>query len=569
MGAGPSTGNRSNAIKRILQVIRLDRTEISAIYFYAILAGIIQLSLPIGVQAIVSFVLGGSISTSLVILIALVVVGVFLGGLLQVNQMRLIEKVLQKIFVRYSFEFAHRIPRLRLTAVDDYYLPELVNRFFDTISLQKGISKLLLDIPAATIQILFGLILLSFYHPFFIIFGIALIVVVYMILALTSERGMDTSIRESDYKYGVASWLEEMARVVSSFKYSRNDSLNIYNTDKLVSGYLESRTAHFRILLVQYWSLIGFKVLITSGMLIMGSILLVNQQLNIGQFIAAEIVIIMVIGSVEKLIMNLDKVYDVLTSVEKLGKVIDKPLEHGGDTKLEIRHGGVDVALERVTFRYNPDDSKPALRNINFDVKPGEKVCLMGPTGSGKTSILKLLTAAYPDFEGKILINGLPIGTYDLRSLRSSTGIFLNGQDIFKGTLLENITMGDSSITETDIMILARELRIDTYLSEVKGGFATILEPTGRKLSRKLIQKILLLRALIKSPELLLLEEPMEHMEPDVREHVRNYLLQCKQTAIVSSYDTDFAERCDKIAYIENGELVAFGSWNDIKPMIQ
>lgn len=569
MGADPSTGSRFTAIQRILRVIRLDRSEISAIYFFAILAGLIQLSLPIGVQSIISFVLGGSISTSLVILIGLVVVGVFLGGLLQVSQMRLIEKVLQKIFVRYSFEFAHRIPRLRLGAVDDYYLPELVNRFFDTVSLQKGISKLLLDIPAATIQIVFGLILLSFYHPFFIIFGLALIAVVYLILALTSERGMATSMRESDYKYGVASWLEEMARVVSSFKYARNDSLNIANTDKLVSGYLESRTSHFRILLVQYWSLIGFKVLITAGMLIMGSILLVNQQLNIGQFIAAEIVIIMVIGSVEKLIMNLDKVYDVLTSVEKLSKVIDKPVEDGGATQMQPSPNGVEVSFDQVSFRYTEESSRPALKQIHFEVAAGEKVCLMGPTGSGKTSILKLLSGAYPDFEGKILVNRLPIGSYNLRSLRAHTGIFLNGQDIFKGTLLENITMGDASINENDIIQLASELRIDTFLNEIRGGFSTILEPTGRKLSRKLVQKILLLRALINHPSLVLLEEPMEHMEPEVRAHVRNYLLRCSNTAIVSSYDTEFAEMCDKVAYIENGELVAFGPWQEIKPMIQ
>ncbi len=147
--------------------------------FMPYLNGLIQLSLPLGIQAIISFVLGGAISTSLIIMIALVVLGVFLNGMLKVNQMRLIEKVQQKIFVRYSFEFAERIPKLNLQSVDSYYLPELVNRFFDTVTLQKGISKLLLDIPAATIQIIFGLLLLSFYHPVFIFFGLMLILIIY------------------------------------------------------------------------------------------------------------------------------------------------------------------------------------------------------------------------------------------------------------------------------------------------------------------------------------------------------------------------------------------------------
>ncbi|MBK7885694.1 MAG: ABC transporter ATP-binding protein [Chitinophagaceae bacterium] len=317
----------TSALQRIFKVIRLEKNEISSIYFYAILSGLIQLSLPLGIQSLISFVLGGSLSTSLVVLIVLVVSGVFFTGLLQVNQMKLIEKIQQKIFVRYSFGFADRIPKLNLSAVDNYYLPELVNRFFDTVLLQKGISKILLDIPAASIQIFFGLILLSFYHPVFIFFGISLITIIFIILRLAGGKGLETSIQESNYKYAVIGWLEEIARVVKSFKFSKNNTLHIGSTNKLVTGYLDRRTSHFKILLIQYWSLIAFKVLITAAMLIVGSILLVNQQLNIGQFIAAEIVLLMVITSVEKIIVNLDKVYDILTSVEKLATVIDKPIE--------------------------------------------------------------------------------------------------------------------------------------------------------------------------------------------------------------------------------------------------
>ena len=343
----------ANPVRRILQVIKLEKNEISSVYFYAILNGLIQLSLPLGIQAIISFVLGGAISTSLVIMISLVVLGVFINGLLNVNQMRLIEKVQQKIFVRYSFEFAERIPKLNLQSVDSYYLPELVNRFFDTVALQKGISKLLLDIPAATIQIIFGLLLLSFYHPVFIFFGLVLILIISLILRFTSAKGMESSLRESDYKYGVAGWLEEMARVIKSFKFSRNTSLNIQRTDKLVTGYLTQRTIHFKILQWQYWSLVSFKVLITAAMLIVGSILLVNQQLNIGQFIAAEIIIITVINSIEKIIINLDTVYDVLTSVEKLGKITDKPLEEDGTIELPAENTGLAVEMNNVHFSYD------------------------------------------------------------------------------------------------------------------------------------------------------------------------------------------------------------------------
>ncbi len=189
---------------RILSILKYERKEISAIYFYAILSGVVQLSLPIGIQSIISFVLGGALSTSLVLLIVLVVFGTFIYGLLQVNQMKIIERIQQQLYVRYSFLYTHLLPRLDLLATENFYLPETVNRYFDIMSLQKGISKLLLEVPTATIQILVGLILLSFYHPSFIFFGLFLIAVLILIIYMTGNRGIETSLKESTYKYRMA-----------------------------------------------------------------------------------------------------------------------------------------------------------------------------------------------------------------------------------------------------------------------------------------------------------------------------------------------------------------------------
>jgi ATP-binding cassette, subfamily B, bacterial len=569
--AGAAAGvNISNPISRILKVLRLERNEIWSVYFYAILAGLIQLSLPLGIQSIISFVLGGTISTSLIVLTILVVVGVFLGGMLQVNQMRLIEKVQQKLFVRYGFEFAERIPRLQLQNVDGYYLPELVNRFFDTVSLQKGISKLLLEIPTATIQILFGLILLSFYHPVFIFFGIILVLSVYIVLRVTASKGLETSMRESDYKYGVGGWLEELARVIKSFKFARNTELNIKRTDQLMTGYLESRTSHFRILLSQYWTLIVFKVLITAAMLIVGSYLLVEQQLNIGQFIAAEIVILMVINSVEKLITNLDNVYDVLTSVEKLSKITDQKMDKEGHHVLEHSDDGLSVVMNEVSFSYDDSHTENQLKGVQMTVNPGEKVCVLGPSGSGKSTLLRLLSGAYPNFSGSILINAIPIANYSLSSLRDQTGVLLSRQDIFNGTVLENITMGCETYSLPTILELAEKIGLKTFLSELPNGFDTKVDPTGKRLSSKIIQKIVLLRALINQPRLMLLEEPFVGLDPDNKKQVMEYLVKQtgKQTVICASNDYSFAELCDKVVYMDHGRIVATGSWNSIKNSI-
>lgn len=538
------------SIFRLFRIIRLERREISAIYFYAILFGLLQLTLPLGIQSIINFVLAGSFSTSMIILIGAVVTGVLFTGILQVNQMKLNEKIQQNLFAQYSFEFAHRIPKVDMKSVDGYYMPELVNRFFDVISLQKGLSKLLLDLPVATIQIVFGLILLSFYNAVFIVFGLLLLVILFLIIRYSSARGLATSMEESDYKYGVASWLQEVARVMKSIKFSRDTGIHITKTDELVSGYLQARTSHFKILLLQYWSLILFKVLITLAMLVVGGFLLIDQELNVGQFVAAEIVIITVLASIEKFIISLDKVYDVLTSVEKLGKVIDKPLEVSGNMPLDTTEG-ISIETRDLSFAYNKD--QVILKHVDMRIPAGKLVCIAGPEGSGKSTLLRLLTGSFADFDGKILINGLPIGNYSLDSLRNATGIYFSQQEIFEGTLWENVSLGNCAYSAQEMVRLAEKIGLGNFIAEQPKGFESHIDPTGRRLSKTTTQRILFLRALAGKPKLLLLEEPWEGMDDSSKISMIRFLQQDLQecTIVVAASDPELMQVADIVYNIQ------------------
>jgi ATP-binding cassette subfamily B protein len=538
-------------VARIFNLVQLERKEISAIYFFAILSGLIQLSLPLGVQAIIGFVMGGAMSTSLVILIALVILGVFFTGVTQINQMRLNEKIQQKIFVRYSFAFAERLPKLDLKKSDNYYLPELVNRFFEITTLQKGLSKLLLEIPAATIQVVFGLILLAFYHPAFILFGLLLVTILWLILYYTGSRGLQTNLLESRSKYSIAAWLEEMARTIKSLKFSSGARYHLQKTDERVSRYLEFRASHFRILQQQFYTLIGFKVIITAAMMIVGSILLVNQQLNIGQFIAAEIVIILVINSVEKMMGNLDNVYDVMTAVEKLGKFTDRPVEENGTVQLTPGNKGISLQMDNVSFGYS--GSRNVLKNISFQINAGEKVAIAGLDGRGKSTLLRLFTGVYQDFEGSILINNIPIGNYDLATLRSQTGIMFSQQDIFEGSLLDNITMGNPDVSLARINELAGKTGLLSYVSSLGRGYDTMLDASGVRLPRNIIHKILLVRALAHDPALLLLEEPWQGLEEKNKKQLQETLLleSRNTTMLVATNEEEFLQRCDKVIFLD------------------
>lgn len=567
--AEQSTNSAVNPVRRFYNYLMLERSEILYIYFYAALSGLLYLSLPLGIQAIVSFLFGGLVSTSLVILILLVVAGVALNGYLQILQMKVTERIQRKLFTRFALAFSERFPRLKLEAVDDYYLPELVNRFFDTASLQKGISKILLDLPTASIQILFGLILLSLYSPMFIAFGLLLVFLLYLIFRFTAPAGIATSILESDYKYQVGHWLEEIARNIKTFKLSGNTDIAINKTDELVCGYLDARTNHFKILLTQYWAFVAFKTIITAALLIAGALLFVQQQINIGQFVASEIIILTILNSVEKIITGLEGVYDILTSLEKIGKVLDKPVENditGAVIEAEIPF---HISMKDVSFAY-PDAKTNVLEGLNLDIMPGEKVAVCGTKDSGKSSLIKLFTGMYENYSGSILINEMPISSYDLKSLRDKIGVYFSRTEIFEGTLFENLTLLRTGITEEQIIPVAKAVGLLAYIQSHKLGLHQMLDTYGRKLPESVKAKILLCRALLKQPKLLLIDDFRHHLENNERIEIAEYLTDSRRpySLIIRTSDEALMQQCDKIIVMHEGKIAGIGPYSKVKELL-
>jgi ABC-type bacteriocin/lantibiotic exporter with double-glycine peptidase domain len=543
------------AAKKLVAILQLDKKEVSAIYVFAILAGLVQLVTPLGIQSIIGFVMAGSLSTSIVVLIAVVVIGVFLNGLFQIRQLQIIEKIKQKIYTRDALSFADKIPHLNIEKLDNYYLPELVNRFFDTLTLQKGIEKILLEIPAAFIQILFGIILLSLYHPIFIAFGIVLLLLLYIILATTLPKGFTKNMQASDYKYKTAAWLQELARVVKTFKYAKKTSLHIEKTDGLVSQYLIARTSYFKILLTQFWSLIAFKIIITAAMLIVGVYLLLNQQINIGQFIAADIVILAVINSVEKLILTLDKAYDTLTAIEKLDKIKSADLENAGVEQITTTQG-IKVDFKNVSFSY--PNGKKVLNDVSLEIGAGEKTLIVGDSGSGKSTLLRLLTGTFTNFTGTVRINNIAIGSYAIDSLRSNTGVLISQQDIFQGTIRDNITMGDTTVSTDVLFSISQKTGLDAFVGELELGFDSEIDPAGKKLPEKIKQGVLLARALLNNKQLLLLENPFAGLETTTKEDIRQTIAAIDNTTVIVTSSTNMDQDVfDTIIYLENGAVAS------------
>ena len=515
-----------NPFQKFIAMLSEDRRDIVYLYSYALFYSLVNLSLPLGIQAIVGLIQAGTVSTNWIILSAVVTIGVIAGGILQVMQLSISEILQQRIFARAAFEFTYRIPRFQNASIRGTYPPELINRFFDTLNVQKGLSKILMDFSSSAMQILIGLVLLSTYHPFFITFGVALVALLSAILYFTGPRGLESSLAESTYKYKIAHWLKEIARTMDTFKRAGHTELPLEKTDGLVSKYLESRKKHWKVLVFQYANIVGFKAIVTLGLLIIGGLLVIENEINIGQFVASEIVIILIINSAEKLILTMEPIYDVLTAVEKMSAVTDIPLEEDqGSLTFAAVDTGMGASIDITDLCYTSQDGARAiLRDLSLHIPSGSRVVITGKNGSGKSTLLRLLAVQYDPTSGTVSFNGHPSGNLNTADLRYHVGDCFLSEDLFEGSLMENVTLGRPEIEFEDVEWAMEGLGLKSFIQSLPKGYETPVGPTAIPLSSSLVERILLARAIVTRPRLLLMDDIFHLFDPKERQDIIKFI---------------------------------------------
>ena len=556
-----------NPAQRFWRLLSPDRRDIGYIYLYAVLIGIISLAGPLGVQAIINLIAGGDFNASLVVLSIVVTVAAAFVGVLKVMQTVIAESLQRRTFTRAALEFAYRLPRIRAEALKDSYPPELVNRFFDVVNIQKGLPKILLDFSGAVMQIIFGIVLIAFYNTFFAVFGLVFVLCIIATVVVLGRPSLATSMTESKYKYKVASWLEDVARANNTFKLAGGAQLALRRTDDLLTGYLDYRAKHFGLLLWHYGLLIGLQALATLSFLLLGGYLVIENQINIGQFVAAELVILAIVSNAEKVVYSFETVYDTLTGVEKIATVTDLALESGGTLDFEqVDNGrGMHVELTHLSFTY-PRSGTVALAELDLDIKPNERLCVAGYNRSGRTTLCALLAGIRLDFEGRMLFNSTPIGNLDLDSLRWAIGDYTPQEEVINANVADNISLGHPTVTLQDVQWAIELAGLKDWIAEQADGFETVLVAEGLDLPRSIRIRLLIARAVVRRPRLLVIGGHIEQLDSTLSEKIIANLVdrQHNWTLVVASNSRRVAASCDRVAVMHNGRLIAQGDAADV-----
>lgn len=534
-------------IARIFKLVQSESKNIRYLYSYAVIAGAISLILPLGIQSMMGLVIGGRLSPGWLLLVIVITVGVLLAGVTRLAQISILENIQQRMFFDNAVAFSEKITALSSKYRGRSGIVQASEKFLDIITLQKSFSKLVLDFTASVLQIAFGLMLLAIYHPAFLLFGGILVSVLALVIRFTWKAGIATARFESDYKFKTAYWLLEIAKNRSLFSLPGNQGFHLRKTDSLLQGYFKGRNEHFRIIVRQATIAIILKVILAASLLILGSWLLVSENISMGQFLASEILIITLLSAVEKLVLTVENIYDSGIALEKLGTVSDLD-----ETK--------NKPVTAIHLEGPPQITLISAHNeqIRFEVKAGQKIGIAGLPGTGRTGFLHaILGEVHPDWEAEI--NGLISKGHLLEGFNTRTGICYQNETLFEGTLIENIAL-NSEVDSKKLLNVATITGIGPFVNSLEQSYNHVVDANSSGIPNNIIKKIMLARALYNAHDLLLIDDIWAVFTRKEIDQILDYIHKLGPTTVIISNQLPVLQQTDMVAHVDAGNVFTYNT---------
>lgn len=544
IGHGHGSEHELTPFARLRVLLRPEWTDIWIVLLFAMLVGLLTLAIPIAVETMVSTVAFGRLLQPLVLLVILLFIFLLFAGASRVLQTWVVEIIQRRLFVRVAADVAYRLPRVRHKAFDGVHPPELVNRFFDVITVQKVTSSLLLDGLALVLQVFTGMIVLAFYHPWLLGFDVFLLLALAFVVFVLGKGAVKTSVAASKTKYRLAGWLQGLARCSTTFKLDGGTEFAAECADRMSIDYLKARRRRFRILMRQVLALLLLQAVASTVLLALGGWLVIQRQMTLGQLVAAELIVTLIVSSLAKLGKHLESFYDLLAAVDKLGVLFDLPSERQDGLQHIGSDQGARVRLQDVSYRYA--DHRRGLNSISLTVDPGERIALAGPSGTGMSTLLDLLYGLRHSATGHIEIDGTD--PRDLRpdALRRHVAL-VRFVEIFDGTIAENIHMERSNISAGDVRTALERVGLLEAVLALPDGLETRLNSRGRPLSASESRRLVLARALAGQPRLLLIDGLFDSLGDDDLQSLLTALFDGDRdcSMIIVSRRDRVRQRCD------------------------
>lgn len=312
----------------------------------------------------------------------------------------------------------------------------------------------------------------------------------------------------------------------------------------------------------------GIEVVVTTALLWFGAWQVIQNELTIGQLVAFNMLVGNVINPFQRLILLWNELQEVLIAVERINDVIDAEPEEDlhSPSRQSLPPISGYIHFDKVTFRYHPKSDVNTLENVSFSVQPGQMVALVGRSGSGKTTISKLILGLYPPTVGKILIDGYDVTSLSLRSLRQQIGVVDQDTFLFGGTIRDNISVGHPEASPEDVIEAAQQAGAHQFIKELPMGYETQIGEGGGMLSGGQRQRLAIARALLGNPRLLILDEATSSLDAESERIIQTNLstIFTSRTTLVIAHRLSTVRNADLILVLDRGVLVESGNHDEL-----
>ncbi len=552
-------GEHATPERRLWELLKLERDDAWVAIVYSAGVGILSIATPLGVQFLVNTVAFGALIQPLIVLTLMVAAGLVFSGTLRSLQTYVVERLQQRLFARVALDLAHRLPRVRVEALDGQHGPELVNRFFDTMTLQKGAATLLVDGVSVLLQTAVGFILLAFYHPYLAAFDALLVVSLVVIVFLLGRGGPSTAIKESKTKYALAAWLQETIRHVHAFKLQGGHEYANAKAESLTRDYVAYRRKHFKVVFRQYAAALIVQSIASAVLLGLGGALVIGRQLTLGQLVAAELIVTAVVAGFSKLGKYFETYYDLLAAVDKIGHLVDLPVEPSAGIDLPASDRGLELRAVGITIRR---EEREVLHDVDLLVPAGARIALFGLNGQGKSCLVDVLLGLRAPASGRIDVDGVDARELSPVSLRRRIAL-LREADIFSGTIAENVQLGRQEVTRHDIRCALEALGVWDFVTALPGGLDTHVATRGVGMPSGFVTMLLVARALVGRPRAVVLDGVLDTLDAAARESVQRAIasLQPRCSLVIATCDASVLSWCGQ------GYVIEAGTIHPAKPM--
>ena len=463
----------------------------------------------------------------------------------------------RKFFARMSADITLATVKARHENFEESNQTEFVNRFFDVITIQKSLPKILIKSFTLILQTIAGLILVAFYHPILLVFSLLIIISIILIWKSFCKKGFITKFYSSRRKYDMAGWLEDIARNNSLFKSEIGQKYAIFKTDFLTEQYLEERKSHFSQLFAQFSLMLALYAVASSLLLIIGGYLVTKGQLSIGQLVASELILSTTLYGISQLGRDFETFYDIVGACEKLSQFYNIPQENTGVEKIDTDH--IDIKFNHVVDIYFEREFK-----FNFSLKHHKNYIISTHNLSSQKILIELLYCLRKPVRGTLEFNNIEIENIDIANLRSKIALIDNSSFI-EGNIEEYLTFNNKNISKKLINEVLQVTGLDKALQRFNEGLNLRIIPTGYPLSES--EKILLkiARALLQEPKIIIITEVLDMLGLKTRQNMIKFLTKNhNSTVIYFSNRRDDMHDFDEYIFIDEDRTHNFKSIDEL-----